>query len=96
MSSFHHNILSNVLSSFSPNYNALYSSFIPAKIDLINPHILKFYKTPCSICLNKINNPFKINPCNHLFCKNCINSWKKFNNSCPICRSIIINLIKNK
>ena len=30
---------------------------------------------------------FKINYCNHLFHKSCLNKWLQINNSCPICRT---------
>lgn len=29
---------------------------------------------------------FKINNCNHLFHKHCLNKWLQINNSCPLCR----------
>ena len=45
----------------------------------------------CSICQNNIKkNEIKILPCNHVFCKSCLNEWKKRNkNSCPNCRKKI-------
>ena len=42
----------------------------------------------CSICLNKKINNRVITPCDHLFCRNCLNKWfetKKY--SCPLCRN---------
>ena len=42
----------------------------------------------CSICLNtKISNRV-ITPCDHMFCRDCLNKWfemKKY--SCPLCRN---------
>ena len=51
----------------------------------------------CSICQNNIKkNEIKILPCNHVFCKSCLNEWKKRNkNSCPNCRKkVIVNATK--
>ena len=38
----------------------------------------------CPICLT--NNTNYVTECNHNFCKECIQSWAKKNNSCPLCR----------
>ena len=45
-------------------------------------------KKNCVICLEDFKNREKaiILPCIHLFHKNCIKSWLKKNNSCPICK----------
>ena len=45
-------------------------------------------KKNCVICLEDFKNSEKaiILPCIHLFHKNCIKSWLKKNNSCPICK----------
>ncbi len=46
----------------------------------------------CSICMSSLKNPNKIETlkCNHIFHKNCINEWFKKQNTCPMCRSVII------
>ena len=40
----------------------------------------------CMICLDKINNPSKVNTCGHIFCKDCIDQWTEVSNSCPLCK----------
>lgn len=42
----------------------------------------------CSVCLNDIlmDNFVRLTICKHLFHADCIDSWCKKNNSCPICR----------
>ena len=45
------------------------------------------YNKFCCICLDNIRyNGIELK-CNHIFHKNCIEEWKKYNNICPICRS---------
>ncbi len=44
----------------------------------------------CSICLISLNNEFIKLPCNHKFHDSCIKEWNKKNNTCPLCRSIVI------
>jgi len=29
----------------------------------------------CSICRDVLENPFVIDPCDHIFCSQCINQW---------------------
>jgi hypothetical protein len=45
----------------------------------------------CSICLQQIPSfaELKLPNCVHVFHKNCINRWKKDNNTCPCCRTLI-------
>lgn len=47
----------------------------------------------CSICLENISNKFFITYCSHIFHTNCINKSLKYNNKCPLCRTL---LCKNK
>jgi len=51
----------------------------------------------CSICWENKSNMVQTN-CNHIFCKNCIDSWLEEKNNCPVCRHYYIsyNKIKNK
>jgi hypothetical protein len=49
----------------------------------------------CPICLENIKKEKKLK-CNHSFCKNCIKTWKHENNTCPICRSVIIDKKKKE
>ena len=46
----------------------------------------------CSICyvsLTELNNDISTTKCNHLFCTTCIIKSMKFNNSCPLCRTVL-------
>lgn len=45
----------------------------------------------CSICLNPFHVGLKVKKtkCNHIFHKECINSWLEKNLTCPICRTVI-------
>ena len=44
----------------------------------------------CSICLSdlKVESQYKT-ICNHIFCNLCIAQWKKYNITCPLCRTQI-------
>ena len=44
---------------------------------------------PCSICLNANNENddwVKLKECSHVFHRECISTWIKKNDSCPLCR----------
>ena len=43
----------------------------------------------CSICMQDISNNSKTLICNHVYHRNCINTWLFNANTCPICRRII-------
>lgn len=46
----------------------------------------------CSICLtNKMDS---ITSCNHFFCYDCIHKWYSKNNTCPLCRQILHEIIQ--
>ncbi|KAM9968452.1 hypothetical protein ACTFIW_002890 [Dictyostelium discoideum] len=51
--------------------------------------------TRCSICLSDIENQTKNNQCNHIYCFDCIFNWVKNNDSCPLCKVKIKELINN-
>ena len=42
----------------------------------------------CVICLSnmKPDNIAVTNKCGHIFCKNCLETWKETHNTCPNCR----------
>lgn len=49
----------------------------------------------CPICLEECKNPIKVDNCNHLFCKQCIDKWYYMNNkTCPFCRREVTYSIK--
>ncbi|KAF8792971.1 uncharacterized protein LOC129968623 [Argiope bruennichi] len=39
----------------------------------------------CSVCRSVFCDPVQ-SPCNHVFCRTCINRWLESNRNCPICR----------
>lgn len=45
----------------------------------------------CSICMETKSNSMTL--CHHSFCYECINKWYKKNNSCPMCRSPIEEIL---
>ena len=46
----------------------------------------------CNVCFDKIQTYGLIN-CGHIYCFNCILSWSKKTNTCPLCKSTF-NVIK--
>ncbi len=61
---------------------------IQIDIDIENDNI-STNSINCSICLSSLDNYTRI-ICGHIFHKECIDTWNKKNNTCPLCRSIII------
>lgn len=51
-----------------------------------------FINESCSVCLGKLNNAIITNPCNHTFCKICIDICLKYKQKCPICRHGLISV----
>lgn len=45
----------------------------------------------CAICLSEIQYPYTIYECGHIFCKECIDLYKKKN--CAICRKYSNNIL---
>ena len=47
----------------------------------------------CQICFEKFQDADKIYklPCKHLFHKECIDTWFKGHNTCPVCRAVMPN-----
>lgn len=48
----------------------------------------------CSICLNLIMQATAVIHCGHLFCHHCIKRWRSSSNTCPICRTEVLKLLK--
>ena len=73
-------------------------SHFTATTNLTSPYIVRNYSTTenrvirresvqCSICLENISEcDTKSLNCNHSFHKNCINTWLREQNNCPLCR----------
>ena len=49
----------------------------------------------CCVCCNLYDDPYYFGPCNHTFCKICIEKSIKTNNNCPLCRSNVVMLKPN-
>ena len=45
----------------------------------------------CPICFEVITdkNKIKKTTCGHKFCKECINEWIEWNDTCPLCREVL-------
>lgn len=41
----------------------------------------------CNICFESTKMMVKTIPCNHIYCKHCINKWLTKNPSCPLCHT---------
>jgi hypothetical protein len=39
----------------------------------------------CSICLDEIVEKSRLDKCEHEFCRECIDKWAEFSNTCPLC-----------
>lgn len=50
------------------------------------------FDVECSICLKSFNKDKVYLNCNHFFHKNCINDWRRRSNTCPYCRTVIIQM----
>ena len=51
----------------------------------------------CSICLETVDNPHVVDPCDHVFCGDCIALWEATRRNqaeCPTCR-VQINITEN-
>merc|ERR1711894_205904 len=41
----------------------------------------------CSICLFSLVDPYRVDPCEHTFCNECLSKWLKRSVYCPVCRT---------
>ena len=69
------------LSSFDDPKCVSIDEYIFEKVD---NHIV------CSICCEKSTHDNVILDCKHSFHENCIKTWLKYNNSCPLCRCEVV------
>ena len=58
------------------------------KIEVNDNNLSNYKNITCNICLEnfEVGNVLRILECNHEFHENCIITWLKSNNTCPICR----------
>ena len=53
----------------------------------------KFKDLTCTICAELVEKPQQCKNCLHLYCKRCIEEWKKKQNKCPFkCRESALEL----
>ncbi len=53
----------------------------------------KSHKKKCIICFDEINEPAKLDGCDHEFCFPCIKSWSQLTNFCPICKKEFVKIL---
>ncbi|XP_024979798.1 E3 ubiquitin-protein ligase MPSR1-like [Cynara cardunculus var. scolymus] len=46
----------------------------------------------CTVCMESFQSSCKQAPCGHVYHDGCITKWLSFCNSCPICRSKVLDL----
>ena len=57
----------------------------------------KFINNICPICYDPMIHNVSITlPCNHKFHSHCIRRWNETNRTCPLCREIVTNIIKEE
>ena len=59
-------------------------------------NLFKKLENICPICYENLSDKISyLSPCRHIFCPDCIDTWKKQRFSCPLCRAKInsINII---
>jgi hypothetical protein len=100
----------NKFNIYLHNYNTRKQYKLVRSIIIIQKYIRRFtYKnkfeklqayTTCAICLENIyfnNKCLFLENCQHIFHKNCINTWIRMSaNTCPICRTIILKSNNNR
>ena len=50
----------------------------------------------CSICLLMMLDPYKIEPCGHSYCNECISRWLLKTQHCPLCRETPKKFLQNR
>ena len=90
---FQFNNLVNILMSFDIGSNRHPPASDRAiqslkKVEVLDSNINVYKNLTCNICLEnfEIGNILRILECNHEFHENCILTWLKKNNTCPVCR----------
>jgi hypothetical protein len=90
---FQFNNLVNIIMSFessmhgNPPASQRAMDSLP-KVEVTNDNINKFKDITCNICLEgfQLGNILRVLECNHEFHENCIITWLKSRNTCPVCR----------
>jgi hypothetical protein len=59
------------------------------QIDALDDKFKEMLQTPCNICCEKLKNPVLEINCQNVFCGECLLTWLRLKNACPLCRSEI-------
>ena len=80
-----------------PDYPSPLERNRPSHFNTSSPYVVRNYSSEnivlrepstCSICFETISNSNKKSlNCNHCFHRNCINTWLREQNNCPLCRA---------
>jgi hypothetical protein len=80
--------------SYYEIYNDKTADIIKDELDKLNGREAHFDpELECSICWCNTKNSNRITNCGHYFHSECISHWQKQNNTCPMCRTDISQLI---
>lgn len=71
-----------VLSRYSSSFEFFYENLL----------IVNDEKKECVVCYETTEKIFKTSCCHNVYCKECITSWSKSKNSCPMCRKQLISI----
>ncbi|QEJ79138.1 E3 ubiquitin-protein ligase p28-like protein [Goatpox virus] len=96
------NAIFNKENSKSKNYKKFLIN-IPTILSKYEKYFLESKEKECAVCLENVYDKeydsmyFGILPgCDHVFCIECINIWKKENSTCPVCRNEFLFVIKSR
>lgn len=64
---------------------------LPTPLDDVTTSEETYDTNECPICIGPQENKLRI-ACGHVFCTICIDEWLKQNNTCPVCRTPLVQL----
>lgn len=65
--------------------------FTMRQLEELNIRFKDMLNDPCNICYENLKSPVIEIHCQNLFCGECLLTWLKYQNTCPLCRTEIIN-----
>lgn len=60
-----------------------------SELEMLLTRYNKMIDDNCVVCMCSIREPVMLSECQHIFCGECIMTWLKGNNFCPMCRTLI-------